>query len=452
LPLDRRAQLTARLVTFVVLVVAILAVGWLLFASSDPYKLTLTLDNASQLVDGNQVKVGGVPVGTVDKIDLADDGRAEVEISVTDDELTPLHRGTRAEVRSTSLSGIANRYVALLPGPNSEDELASGSDLPARDVQAEVDLDAVLNTLNPEVLADLRAAVHGLGGAFANRGREIEAGVRALSPALSQTAATADEVVRDEDRFSRFLVESAAVVGAVSSRSPDLERLVPATGATLSAIASRTAELDDALRRLPPTLRLANTTLVNLRGLLTDLRPAIAEARPAARPLTEALTRLRPVALRGVAVIPALRRLIDRPGGQDLTGVLAGAPSLAGVAVPAFESTAKTIDDALPVVAEIRPYMPDLVGYLRGFGGSTSGFYDANGRYTRISFHGNGFTLAPGTNQLVPIAPDQASLDGYRHGLRNRCPGAAAQPHPDGSSPYPNDTPSFPCDPSETPR
>jgi phospholipid/cholesterol/gamma-HCH transport system substrate-binding protein len=451
LPLDRRATVLARLLTFGALVAGILVVAWVMFGSGEPYRLTLTLDNASQLVRGNQVKVGGAPVGTVSSIDLADDGRARIEIQVDDDELTPFHRGTRAEVRSTSLSGIANRYVAILPGPNNEKEIASGGDLPARDAQSEVDLDALLNTLDPETLADLRATVQGLGGAVAYRGKELEAGIRALNPALSQTAATADEVIRDEDRFSRFLLESAAVVSAVASRSPDLDRLVPATGQTLSAIASRTAELDDALRRLPPTLRQTNTTLVNLRALLTDLRPAIREARPVAPLLTETLTRLRPVARRGLTVIPALRRLIDRPGGQDLTGVLATMPSLERAAVPAFGSAVKTIDDALPIVREIRPYTPDLVGYLRGFGGSTSGFYDANGRYTRISFQGNGFTLAPGTNQLVPLSPDQGSLDGYRSGLRNRCPGAATQPHPDGSNPY-LDRPGFPCDPSETPR
>jgi phospholipid/cholesterol/gamma-HCH transport system substrate-binding protein len=451
LPLDRRATVLARLLTFGALVAGILVVAWLMFGSGEPYRLTLTLDNASQLVKGNQVKVGGVAIGTVNRIDLADDGRAEVEIQVDDDELTPFHRGTRAEVRSTSLSGIANRYVAILPGPNNEKEIASGGDLPARDAQAEVDLDELLNTLDPETLADLRAMVQGLGGAVVDRGREIEAGIRALNPALSQTAATADEVVRDEGRFARFLVESAAVVSAVASRSPDLQRLVPATGQTLSAVASRTAELDDALRRLPPTLRQTNTTLVNLRALLTDLRPAIREARPVAPLLTETLTRLRPVARRGVTVIPALRRLIDRPGGQDLTGVLATMPSVEAVAVPAFESAVKTVDDALPIVRELRPYTPDFVGYLNGFGGTMSGYYDANGRYTRISFQGNGFTLAPGTNQLVPLSPDQFSLDGYRHGLRNRCPGAATQPHPDGSNPY-LERPDFPCDPSETPR
>src|SRR5919202_4588308 len=123
MPLGRRAQILARLLTIAALAVGIVAVAVVLFASGGSYRVTLTLDNASQLVKGNQVKVGGVPVGKVTRLDLAPDGQAEVDLEIKDPDLTPLHRGTTAEVRSTSLSGIANRYVALTPAPNSEHEI-----------------------------------------------------------------------------------------------------------------------------------------------------------------------------------------------------------------------------------------------------------------------------------------------------------------------------------------
>ena len=451
MPVGRRSQVLVRLLTLVGLALAVLVVAWLLFRSGDPYRLTITLDNASQLVRGNQVKVGGVPVGTVRKLELGRDAQALVELEITDDELTPLHRGTTVEVRSTSLSGIANRYVALKPGPNDEREIPSGGSLPATDAESEVDLDAVLNTLTPETLGDLRRAVRGLGASVGGRGRELEAAIAALNPALSQTAATAREIVRDEARFARFLVDSAQVVSAVAGRSADLDRLVPATGATLGAIASRTAELDGALRRFPQTLREANTTLVNLRALVGDLRPAVREARPAAPLLREALVRLRPVARRGVAVIPPLRRLIDRPGGEDLIGVLRAMPSLEDEAVPAFESTVATVEDALPVVRELRPYTADLIGGYRAFGGTNSTYYDANGRYQRIAFVGSGFTVAPGTGTVVPVMPEDGSLAGYQTFQRNRCPGAATQPHLDRSNPW-RPTLDFPCDLEQRPR
>ena len=436
MPLSRGSQVLTRLLTAILLSVAILVVAVLLFAAGDGYRVQVRLDNASQLVKGNLVKVGGVEVGKVRSLELDDDGSALVELEISDGDLAPLHEGSRVEVRSTSLSGIANRYVALAPGPNSEKEIPDGGEIPGADAQSEVDLDEVLNTLHPDNLRDLQRAVQGLGTAATGRGRELNAAIAALNPALSQSAATSREVIRDERAFERFLVESAQVVGAVSQRRPDVERLVPATGSTLRAIASHTAELDDSLRRLPPTLRLTNTTLVNLRGLVTDLRPAVREARPAAPLLAEFLRRLQPVARRGTAVVPGLRRLIDTRGSrQDLIGVLGAMPGVEATARPALRSAVRTVDDALPVVKEIRPYVPDLLGAFRGFGGTTSSYYDANGRYTRISFQGSGFSLSQ-TGQLVPLQPNEGGLAGYRTHQNTRCPGAATQPHPDRSNPW----------------
>jgi phospholipid/cholesterol/gamma-HCH transport system substrate-binding protein len=452
LPLGRRRLGLARLLTLAALLLGIVVLAVLLFSSGDPYRITIVLDNASQLVKGNVVKVGGVQVGTVSKLELGEDARARIELKITDEDLTPLHGGTTAEVRSTSLSGISNRYVALKPGPNNATKIASGGSIPAENAQSEVDLDAVLNTLDPQTLGDLQTAVQGLGGAVDGRGKEIAAAIHTLNPALSQTAATAREVIRDEGAFSRFLVDSASVVSAVSARNPDLERLVPATGSTLAAVASRTSQLDSALRQLPPTMREANTTLVNLRALVQDVRPAVREARPVAPLLNETLTRLQPVARSGVRVIPGLRRLIDTPGRRDLIGVLRYMPTLAKTAVPAFGATVSTVDDLLPIVKEVRPYTPDLFGGpFRGFGGSTAAYYDANGRYTRISFAGSGLTIAPGTGQIVPVLPEDGGLAGYRTFVRNRCPGGAAAPAPDKSNPY-KDTPDFPCDLGDTGR
>ena len=452
MPTGRRSQVLTRLLTLIALGIAVVVIAVVLFSSGESYRVTLTLDNASQLVKGNQVKVGGVPVGTVSKLELGDDAQALIELEITDDDLTPLHRGSTAEVRSTSLSGIANRYVALKPGPNDEEKIEDGGAIAGVDAESEVDLDAVLNTLTPSALADLRTAVGGLGAAVDGRGKELEAAITALNPALSQTAATAREIVRDEPRFARFLVDSARVVEAVAQRDADLDRLVPATGATLSAIASRTAEVDSTLRNLPPTLREANTTLVNLRALVGDLRPAVREARPVAPLLTETLTRLRPVARAGVRVIPSLRRLIDRPGREDLVGVLEAMPGLEDEAVPAFESTVATVEDLLPIVRELRPYTTDFIaGPFRGFGGTTAPYYDANGRYQRISFVGSGFTLAPGLGGLVLQQPEDGGVTGNLTFQRNRCPGAATQPHPDGSNPW-RESDTFPCDLNQGPK
>ena len=119
------------------------------------------------------------------------------------------------------------------------------------------------------------------------------------------------------------------------------------------------------------------------------------------------------------------------------------------MAVPAFDSTVKTVEDALPIVREVRPYVPDVIGGLmNGFGGTTAGYYDANGHYVRISFQGS--TATPtGLGTLVPRPPELQGLTGFRTGVGKRCPGAGTQPAEDGSNPF-IDT--AVCDEEDTPR
>jgi phospholipid/cholesterol/gamma-HCH transport system substrate-binding protein len=426
-----------RLLTVGAVALGVLIAGFLLLRSDSDYRVWMTLDNANQLVKGNQVRVGGVPVGSVTKIKLADDGRARIELKIKDDDLAPLRHGTQASVRSTSLSGISNRYIALAPGPSNEGKIEDGGQIPAEGVHGEVDLDEVLNTLDPNVQSDLRIAVRQLGGAFdAETGRDLNEGLHNLNPALSQVGLTEQEVLRDQERFKRFLTESADVVSAVATRDDRIPALVANAHSSLAAVARRSENLESALRQLPPTLRQTNTTLVDVRGAIGDLRPTVRLAQPVAPLLTDFLTDLQPTARLARPVIRDLRATIDSPGESDLIGVLRGLEPLARAGVPAFKATVPTVGDLMPVLRELRPYAPDVVGgLLNGFGGSTGSYYDANGHYARISFHSSVYS-GQGLLSFLPAPNQSDGLAGFKRFIVRRCPGAATQPHPDGSNPY----------------
>jgi phospholipid/cholesterol/gamma-HCH transport system substrate-binding protein len=90
------------------LVVAVLVVGWLLFLRGGDTEYELRFANAGQIVKGDDVQVGGRRIGSVKSITLTDDNQAAIKITVGDD-FAPLHQGTTALIRATSLSGVANR-------------------------------------------------------------------------------------------------------------------------------------------------------------------------------------------------------------------------------------------------------------------------------------------------------------------------------------------------------
>jgi phospholipid/cholesterol/gamma-HCH transport system substrate-binding protein len=347
---------------------------------------------------------------------------------------------------------VANRYLALTPGPNNLPEIPNGGEISASNVSAEVDLDEVLNALDPQTQRDLRAMVRKGGSGFAGRaGKQLNAAIAALNPMLSQTDATEREILRAQPAFERFILESADVVGAVASRPDELTQLVANARGTFESLASRDRQLDSVLRGLPPTLRDANTTLVNLRAAVSDIRPTVRALQPAAPLIAKFLIRPLPILRNNKQVITQLRRHIDTTGNADLLGLLEETPPLERNAVPALTSVKKTVDDALPVVREVRPYVPDVVaGVLNGYAGATSGGYDANGHYTRISFQGNVYS-SPNIGSLVPKPQSQQGLTGFRKGVFKRCPGAATQPAPDKSNPW-LPLPGFPCELEDTLR
>ena len=96
-----------------------------MFGGPEPYKVKAVFQNAGQLVPGNEVRVGGQPIGTISDIELDQSANAIVTMEVGD-AVAPLHEGTSATIRATSLSGITSRYISLKPGPNNAQELEDG--------------------------------------------------------------------------------------------------------------------------------------------------------------------------------------------------------------------------------------------------------------------------------------------------------------------------------------
>src|SRR3954452_4585292 len=139
----------ARGVALGALAVAIVVVAVILLRGGSEHTYKLRFENAGQLVKDDDVQVGGRRVGSVRKIELTNDNQAQITIAV-DNDFAPLHEGTVDTIRTTSLSGVANRYIALVPGPNSNRKLPDGDTLGTDKTTTPVDLDQLFNTLDPK--------------------------------------------------------------------------------------------------------------------------------------------------------------------------------------------------------------------------------------------------------------------------------------------------------------
>ena len=403
-------------------VTLVVIAGALLRGGSSDYQVRALVENAGQLVKGNLVKVGGVTVGSVSSIDLTSDNQAQITLKISDPRFKPLHEGTIATIRNTSLSSVAGRQIALQPGPNSNPKIGDDGAIKAEDTRAIVDLDQLLNTLDAQARTSLQELVHGGAVAFGSHPKQADAALAALNPALSPRRAARPRSSTATRRPS----------SASSSSRPAWCRASPRAPATSSGRRRRRAggrrgrERVAVARQRPATARPRRCA-----GQHHARRAAQRADRPAA-----GAARAPPVAPRLANVLgPRTAGRTQRPAGgerpaallPDVKSALRDLPELRERRPrPAFASDDQRAQGRDPVVQAARPYVPDLVGRaaqrLRRHHG---GYYDANGHYARIGCEGSTYSLTNG-GTLLPTPPAGARSTGYR----NESPPLPGRRHP----------------------
>jgi phospholipid/cholesterol/gamma-HCH transport system substrate-binding protein len=423
-------------------IAAIVLVGLILFGGTGVggYKVYARFLNAGQLVKGNPVQVGGVPVGSVKGIEITDDGHAQIELSIDGDH-APLRRGTRAEIRQFSQSGLANRYVDLSLPPDSDDEIPDGGVIETDKTVTQVDLDELFNTLNPETRRSLQGFFKGSAAQWRDVADEANVGFEYLNPALSTSRRLFNELTKDTPTLQRFLVDSSEAVTALAERRDDLAALIGNLNDTTRALGSQKEALAESIGRLPPFMRRANTTFVNLRSTLDEVDPLVEASKPVAKRLGPFLSQARAFAADAEPTVRDLSLTIRRRGrANDLINLVNTFPRLNEIATVtkqrtyapggtrhpvgetrgAFQESVDALKGGTGEISFARPYTTDFLGWFDDFS-TTGGGFDALGATARGML-----TMSPFLHK------DSLAVKQYK-----RCPGSAEAPTDDGSNVLP---------------
>ena len=470
----------------IVAILAIVAVAVFLVmfvGGDDEYEITAEFQNASQLVPGNQVMVGGLAAGSVKEIGLGEDGEAEVRFTVNED-FAPLPRGTTATVRQGSLSSVAGRQVQLTLPPEGSDiqgEIEDGGTMTQAETVSAVDLDQIFNTLDVETVKDFKEVITGFRDSYEGVTKQANEGARYFNPLLSTSRRVFGELNRNPENLESLIVDTASLSALLAERRDDLSGLVSNASSALGAIGRQRQALADAINQLPDFLRQANTTFVNLRFTLDDVDPLVAASIPVADRLGPFFEEFRAAAADAVPTIRDLDAIVRRPGkANDLVeltrlqvplakaGVGTGAPNCGDATSNDYDPPAADEDftqgslgeancalrNSNEQLATLRAYTPELVGWFDDF--STSGLFDASGALGRINSTFNAFSPAVGNglpDLLSPIDPaDVFSGTGILDVDNDqRCPGSSERDPGDGSTPF-TDGGALDCDPSQVPQ
>ena len=437
----------ARILALAALIAAVALAALAMFGGSDPYRVKAVFQNAGQLVPGNEVRVGGQPIGSISDIELDDSANAIVTMEVGDAggarcTRAPRPRSGRPRCRASRAATSRSSRART-----TRDELEDGGRIGADETSSPVDLDTLFNTLDAKTRAGLRNVIRGSGTQYDSRGVEAGESIKYFGPFLGSTSRLTQELALDQQVLEQFVKDGADTVSAIASRRGDLTELVSNTNSAMRAIGDENVSLQRALELLPGTLRKANTTFVNLRNTLDDLDKLVNESKPNTKELAPFLKALRPLVHDARPTVADLRDLIRLPGpNNDLIELTAKQPRLAELTASVFPRAIRTLDRSDPVISYARPYIPDLSGVahqVRPGGGVLRRERPLRARAAGV--RRDEASTATSTSSIGVSPSDR--LNSYGRDSRPDCPGGATQPTPDGSAPWAVNG----CEPTATP-
>jgi phospholipid/cholesterol/gamma-HCH transport system substrate-binding protein len=253
----------------------------------NPFELKAVVRDAQNLKPGAPVRIAGVEVGRVTKVDAADEGTpaAQVTMELRDDAL-PVHEDAALQIRSRILLE-GNFFVDLEPGTPHSGNFGSGDTIPITRTTASVTLPDILSVLQSDVRADLQTLLREFGteGLSDGGAEALNRAIPSFEPAYRFSALTNDALlgVEPERDIQRLMRGQRRVFAALAEDPAALRELVSDLNATARAIASQDSALAAAVPALRDTLRTGQPALAELNAALPTLRVFSREALPGVR-------------------------------------------------------------------------------------------------------------------------------------------------------------------------
>ncbi len=397
-------------------VVVIATATWLAFGGRLPwqneYELKAVVASGLELSSRSPVRIAGVEVGRVSKVERGPGNTAIVTMEIKKVGL-PIHEDATLKIRPRIfLEG--NFFVDLRPGTPQSPTVGSGHTLPISQTAVPVQLDEILSGLQKDTRRQLTRFVHGLAVTLDEGGGQVLKGALAEWGPTFIPVAIASEAVRgtDPDDLSKFIAGSEKTATALASRDQQLVTLIDGLERTVTALASRRTQLEQSLPEMDALVHEAPSALQAVDDALPETRALAIEARPALREAPTTLRLADPVLAQARALVspqelPALLSQLD-PALDDLAPLEPRLTTLLGQVTPIMDClrnnalpTLKTpVEDGALTTGD--PPYRELLHGLTGLASASQNF-DGNGPAVR--YHA-GFG-----DQLVTFGPAPSAAE-----------------------------------------
>jgi virulence factor Mce-like protein len=401
-------------------VVAVVGMG----ASGDDdggvYKVRAIFDSGFSVIKGEDVKVAGVRVGSVEGLEVTRDNKAAIILAIEKAGFDDFRADASCRIRPQSL--IGEKFVECTPTqPRAEGdplppplrEIPDGEEgagqrlLPVGNTERSVDLDLVNNVLRLPYRQRLSVVLNEFGTAVAGNGQNLNEAIRRADPALKETDRVLQILAEQNQVLADLARDGDAVLAPLADRRTQVADFVDKAGRVAQATADRRTDLERTFARLPRFLDELRPTMVRLGAFADEATPVTEDLGEQAPSLTRFARALGPFSQAG---IPAFKSL----GEAAEVGLVAVPATL-----PFTKELRATAQEAKPLAANLKATLESfrdtggierLLDYVFFQVAAINGF-DSVGHYLRAGLIVNTCTTyatAPNPACLAKFAQPEA--------------------------------------------
>lgn len=365
---------------------------------SEGYRVTVPVEEATQLAVESDVRISGVSIGKVKRIDLGPNGMADATIEL-DSKYAPIPTDTRAVLRQKTLLG--ETYIELSPGTQNGPTIPEGGTLAAAQVAPSVQLDEIFRAFDPKTRNAFQAWMQSAAVATSGRGEDISNAIASLQPFADQANTTLRLLDSQKRAVGQLVRDGGASFQALSERQGQLSGLIRNSNQVFQTTARRNTQLEEIFRVFPTFQRESRATLARLETFARTSDPVVRQLRPSIQELSPTLISLGKLAPNLKRFFVGLRRVIPLSGS--------GFGALRGLLDDQLPPLLTRLDPYLarfnPIFEGLRNYKREITALLANITAATNG---VNG-------------TVPGTTNeqhylrtLAPLSPEALAAYGNR--------------------------------------
>ena len=262
---------------------ALLCVGALAFLSlniglrypgQSGYRVNAVFQEASGLVPQDEVRISGVKVGSVLAVGPSPDGHTLVGMELLSG--YQVRSDVRAAIRPKSLLGTI--FVELIRTPASaRPYLASGSTIPLARTGQSVQIDDVLNNMDPQTRQAMSDSLQQLGVALDGRSGDVNTSLTSVDQVAANLRPLAQVGTHRQEELARILVDLDTIMQALADEQDSLGRVVDSGNTVFTGIAQRDQDLGGAIQNANGFLGSLDTAFSSA-GVTNADRASLAQA------------------------------------------------------------------------------------------------------------------------------------------------------------------------------